>query len=79
MKSMKEEVRNSGMRKRTVAITTLGCKVNQFESASFASRFEEAGLEVLPFSKEADIYVINSCAVTGKAGAQSRQSIRKAL
>lgn len=67
------------MRKKTVAITTLGCKVNQFESASFESKFAEAGLEVVPFSTEADIYVINSCAVTGKAGAQSRQCIRGAL
>jgi len=67
------------MRKRMVAVTTLGCKVNQYESASFVNKFEEAGLEVVPFSTEADIYVINSCAVTGKAGAQSRQAVRKAL
>ena len=66
-------------RKKTVAITTLGCKVNQYESASFASRFEEQGLEVVAFGSPADIYVINSCAVTAKAGAQSRQLIRQAL
>ncbi|MBA3013938.1 MAG: tRNA (N(6)-L-threonylcarbamoyladenosine(37)-C(2))-methylthiotransferase MtaB [Proteobacteria bacterium] len=65
--------------KKTVAITTLGCKVNQYESASFASRFTEQGVEVVPFGELADIYVINSCAVTGKAGAQSRQLIRRAL
>lgn len=65
--------------KRRVAITTLGCKVNQYESASFASRFAEQGAEIVPFDQAADVYVINSCAVTAKAGAQSRQLIRRAL
>jgi len=63
---------------RTVAVATLGCKVNQFESASFQSGFEEQGLTVSPFNKPADIYVINTCAVTAKAAAQSRQLIRRA-
>jgi threonylcarbamoyladenosine tRNA methylthiotransferase MtaB len=62
-----------------VALTTLGCKVNQFESASFLSGLEERGAEIVPFSHEADVYIINTCAVTGKAGAQSRQMIRRAL
>jgi len=65
--------------KKRVAITTLGCKVNQYESASFTSRFQEQGVEVVPFGQPAEIYVINSCAVTAKAGAQSRQLIRRAL
>ena len=63
---------------KTVAVATLGCKVNQCESASFQSGFEEQGLTVRPFSKPADIYVINTCAVTAKAAAQSRQLIRRA-
>ncbi|MDA3786658.1 MAG: tRNA (N(6)-L-threonylcarbamoyladenosine(37)-C(2))-methylthiotransferase MtaB, partial [Deltaproteobacteria bacterium] len=62
-----------------VAITTLGCKVNQYESASFASAFARRGALIVPFSQPADIYVINTCAVTMKAGAQSRQTIRRAL
>lgn len=65
--------------KRKVAIATLGCKVNQFESAAFLSDFEEKGLEQVDFSQPADIYVINTCAVTAKAAAQSRQLIRRAL
>ncbi|MFC1837432.1 tRNA (N(6)-L-threonylcarbamoyladenosine(37)-C(2))-methylthiotransferase MtaB [Thermodesulfobacteriota bacterium] len=64
--------------KHTVAIATLGCKVNQCESASFHENFTEKGYTVTPFSKGADIYVINTCAVTAKAAAQSRQLIRKA-
>jgi threonylcarbamoyladenosine tRNA methylthiotransferase MtaB len=63
---------------RTVAVATLGCKVNQCESAAFQSGFEEQGLTVSPFNKPADIYVINTCAVTAKAAAQSRQLIRRA-
>ena len=63
---------------KSVAVATLGCKVNQFESASFQSGFEEQGLTLSPFNKPADIYVINTCAVTAKAAAQSRQLIRKA-
>jgi threonylcarbamoyladenosine tRNA methylthiotransferase MtaB len=64
---------------KTVAVATLGCKVNQYETASFLSAFAEGGAEVVPFSKAADIYVINTCAVTAKAAAQSRQMIRRAL
>ena len=71
---MKTRKKNS----HSVAIATLGCKVNQCESASFHERFAENGYTVTPFSQAADIYVINTCAVTAKAAAQSRQLIRKA-
>ena len=65
--------------KKRVAVATLGCKVNQFESAAFLSSFAERDVEVVPFSQEADVYIVNTCAVTAKAGAQSRQMIRRAL
>ncbi len=65
--------------KKKIAIATLGCKVNQFESASFITGFEEADSQLVPFSSQADIYVINTCAVTGRAGQQSRQLIRRAM
>jgi threonylcarbamoyladenosine tRNA methylthiotransferase MtaB len=64
---------------KRIAITTLGCKVNQFESAAFASRFEALGCEMVPFQAAADVYVINTCTVTAKAGQQSRQLIRRVL
>ncbi len=64
---------------KRVAITTLGCKVNQFESAAFASAFEARGCQMVSFQGEADIYVINTCTVTGRAGQQSRQLIRRVL
>ncbi|MEN8142301.1 MAG: tRNA (N(6)-L-threonylcarbamoyladenosine(37)-C(2))-methylthiotransferase MtaB [Thermodesulfobacteriota bacterium] len=65
--------------KKKVALATLGCKVNQFESAAFLSAFAERGVEVVPYSQKADVYIVNTCAVTAKAGAQSRQMIRRAL
>ena len=65
--------------KKTIAITTLGCKVNQFESASFVTGFADADCEIVPFSGPADIYVINTCAVTARAGQQSRQLVRRAI
>jgi threonylcarbamoyladenosine tRNA methylthiotransferase MtaB len=64
---------------KKVFITTLGCKVNQFESAAFKTGFEERGLTVVSQNEEADLIVVNTCAVTAGAGAQSRQTIRQAL
>ncbi len=60
-------------------MTTLGCKVNQFESASFLTSLEDQGATLVPFSQPADIYIVNTCAVTGKAAAQSRHLVRRAL
>ena len=62
---------------KKVFITTLGCKVNQYESAAFKAGFEDAGLEIVGKNEPADIVVINSCTVTESASAQSRQTIRK--
>jgi threonylcarbamoyladenosine tRNA methylthiotransferase MtaB len=64
---------------KKVLITTLGCKVNQYESAAFKAGFEKSGMTVVPRTEEADLVVINTCAVTASAGAQSRQTIRQAL
>ena len=64
---------------KNVFIATLGCKVNQFESAAFKAGFEERGMTIVGTSEEADLIVINTCAVTAGAGAQSRQTIRQAL
>jgi len=62
----------------TVAITTLGCKANQFDSALMGACLEGNGFEIVPFHQWADIYVINTCTVTHKADYQSRQLIRRA-
>jgi threonylcarbamoyladenosine tRNA methylthiotransferase MtaB len=64
---------------KKIAVTTLGCKVNQYESASFITGFEEQGCTIVPDTEPADIFVINTCAVTARAGQQSRQLIRKIM
>jgi threonylcarbamoyladenosine tRNA methylthiotransferase MtaB len=69
----------TGQSKKKIAITTLGCKVNQFESAAFLSELAQREVELVPFAQPAEVYIINTCAVTARAGAQSRQLIRRAL
>lgn len=63
---------------RKVAITTLGCKVNQFESAAMMEAIGKEGFQVVPFEDEADIYLINTCTVTARTDAESRRLIRRA-
>jgi threonylcarbamoyladenosine tRNA methylthiotransferase MtaB len=62
----------------TIAITTLGCKANQFDSQVMWTSLQRSGFEVIPFPQPADIYVINTCTVTHRADFQSRQLIRRA-
>ncbi|OAG27306.1 tRNA (N(6)-L-threonylcarbamoyladenosine(37)-C(2))-methylthiotransferase MtaB [Thermodesulfatator autotrophicus] len=64
--------------RRRLAIATLGCKVNQVESASLAEGFEQKGYELVDFKNKADIYVVNTCAVTAKASYESRKLLRQA-
>ncbi|MGL1893588.1 MAG: tRNA (N(6)-L-threonylcarbamoyladenosine(37)-C(2))-methylthiotransferase MtaB [Spirochaetaceae bacterium] len=63
---------------KKVALNTLGCKMNQYESDSLASDFIKAGYSVVPFDEVADVYVINTCTVTNKSDRKSRNSINKA-
>ncbi len=60
---------------KRVHFHTLGCKVNQFETASFASDFVAGGFTVVDDPTRADVIVINTCAVTAKASAQSRRDL----
>jgi threonylcarbamoyladenosine tRNA methylthiotransferase MtaB len=62
----------------TVAITTLGCKANQFDSEMMGTSLKRNGFGIISFSQRADIYVINTCTVTHRADYQSRQLIRRA-
>lgn len=63
----------------TVALTTLGCKVNQAETEAIAGLFRQRGYRVLPFNEIADVYVINTCSVTNLGERKSRQLIRRAI
>src|SRR5690242_21869649 len=60
-----------------VAITTLGCKINQYDSAVIQSRLEHQH-SMVPFEEAADCYIINTCTVTDRADWEARQLIRRA-
>jgi threonylcarbamoyladenosine tRNA methylthiotransferase MtaB len=60
-----------------IAITTLGCKINQYDSAVIQSRLETRH-SFVPFDAEADCYLINTCTVTDRADWEARQLVRRA-
>jgi threonylcarbamoyladenosine tRNA methylthiotransferase MtaB len=62
-----------------VAVVTLGCKVNQCESAGIMKSLNSKGIMNVPFEEEADCYIVNTCTVTSSTDAQSRQLIRRAI
>ena len=61
-----------------VAFHTLGCKVNQHDSAIMAALFQDAGYTIVDFNDKADVYVVNTCTVTHLSDRKSRQMIRRA-
>lgn len=61
-----------------VALTTLGCKVNQFETEVMEGLFKKRNYEIGEFNQPADVYVINTCSVTHLGEKKSRQLIRRA-
>jgi threonylcarbamoyladenosine tRNA methylthiotransferase MtaB len=61
------------------SIKTLGCKVNQFESDAIARELSRAEWVQVEKSEIADLCIINTCTVTGKASMQSRQAVRQAI
>ena len=62
---------------KTVSFTTLGCKVNQYDTQAMRERFEQAGCRTVEFEEKADIYVVNTCTVTGTGDKKSMQTIRR--
>ncbi len=63
----------------SIAFATLGCKVNQADTASLMELFRRAGFFVVPFAQPADVYVINTCVVTNMGQRKSRQFIQRAV
>lgn len=61
-----------------IAIGTLGCKVNQYESEAMAELLRDAGYEIVPFDDKAELYIINTCSVTSVSDKKSRQMVHKA-
>lgn len=61
-----------------VAIKTLGCKINQYDSAVIQERLVRESCAFVPFEDPADVYVVNTCTVTDRADWEARQLVRKA-
>ena len=64
---------------KTVALHTLGCKLNFSETSTIGNQFLNKGYEVVEFKEKADIYVFNTCTVTEHADRECRQLVRRAL
>ena len=75
---MEGRCENEDVKKITVKLITLGCKTNLYESEAMSALFSQAGYTVVSGKEAADIYVINTCTVTGTGAQKSRQQIRRA-
>lgn len=61
------------------SVVTLGCKVNTYESEAYVQSLVDLGYTYVEFKENADIYIINTCAVTNTASSKSRQKINQAI
>ena len=61
----------------TIAYHTLGCKVNQYDTQAMEEIMEKAGYQTVDFSDRADVYLINTCTVTGTGDKKSMQAVRR--
>ncbi len=61
-----------------IAIYTLGCKVNQYETQAMEAEMQRRGHTLVPFDGPADAYIINTCSVTAVADKKSRSIVRRA-
>ncbi len=62
---------------KTISFTTLGCKVNQYDSQAMLEQFERHGYAAAKPGAAADVYVVNTCTVTGTGDKKSMQIIRR--
>lgn len=62
-----------------VAFSTLGCKVNTYETESISGLFLADGFERVSFNEYSDVYIINTCTVTNSGDSKSRKTIRRAI
>lgn len=65
--------------KRKVAFKTLGCRLNQFETDAVVTDFFRSGYEIVRFTDQADVYVINTCTVTNQGDHKSKTAINQAI
>lgn len=75
---MEKLTRESILKGKKIAVLTLGCKVNQYETDGMREELERVGCEFVDFSQGADIYLVNTCSVTNMAERKSRQMLHRA-
>ena len=63
---------------RRAAFHTLGCKVNAYETEAMEELLQTAGYDIVPFTEQADVYVVNTCSVTNMEERKSRQMLHRA-
>lgn len=63
---------------KTVALRSLGCKVNAYETEGMQQILQQKGYFIVPFDRKADIYIVNTCSVTNIADQKSRQMLHRA-
>ena len=61
-----------------VGLANVGCKLNAYEVEAFKFDLDRRGFEIVPFHAAADVYVVNTCTVTGSGDADSRKLVRRA-
>ncbi|MEC8646427.1 MAG: tRNA (N(6)-L-threonylcarbamoyladenosine(37)-C(2))-methylthiotransferase MtaB, partial [Candidatus Latescibacterota bacterium] len=61
-----------------VALQNVGCKLNSYEVEALSHGFDGCGYDIVPFSEIADVYVVNTCTVTGSGDSDSRKAVRRA-
>ena len=64
---------------QSIAFQSVGCKLNHYEIEALKHNSHHRGYKVVPFADGADIYVVNTCTVTGAGDADSRKALRRAL
>lgn len=62
-----------------IGFTTVGCRLNQFETDVMADQARTAGFTLVPFHTSAEVYVVNTCTVTERADADARRLVRQAI
>jgi len=64
---------------RKVAFKTLGCRLNQYETDALVTDFYRGGYQIVPFTAQADVYVVNTCTVTNASDHKSKNIINQAV
>ncbi len=71
------DTKNNKKQSLKVALTTLGCKANQYDTSAIEDALVDVGHSLVPFTEHADAYIINTCTVTNRTDSQSRTLIRR--